>query len=224
MDLVELTPRLHVLRFSVGQAYLWRDGNDLTLVDTGPAGSGPAIADVVQRFGTLRRVVLTHFHDDHAGSAAEVASWPGVTVLAHRDDAPIIRGERQGPPPDFTEFERELHSRLAHGLPPAPPARVDVELTGGERLDIGEGARVVHVPGHTDGSIGLHLAADGVLFTGDVIAEHGGELMLGPFNLDRERAAASLRVLAGIDADIACFGHGDAVVGVAGERLQRLHG
>ncbi|WP_433274332.1 MBL fold metallo-hydrolase [Pseudonocardia xinjiangensis] len=224
MDLLELTPRLHLLRFPVGQAYLWRDGADLTLVDTGPAGSAPAVAAAVQRLGTLRRVVLTHFHDDHTGSAAEIGSWPGVTVLAHRADASIIRGDRSGPPPDFTDAERELHARVAHGLPPAPPARVDVELEGGEELDIGAGARVLHVPGHTDGSIALHLVAEGVLVTGDVIAEHGGELMLGPFNLDRERAAASMRLLAALDVEIACFGHGDAVVGGAGERLRHLHG
>jgi glyoxylase-like metal-dependent hydrolase (beta-lactamase superfamily II) len=223
MDLLELAPRLHLLRFSVGQAYLWQDGDDLTLIDTGPAGSAPAVAAAVRSLGTLRRVVLTHFHDDHTGSAAEIGSWPGVTVLAHGADAPIIRGQRPGPPPDFTEAERELHARVAHGLASAPPARVDVELHGGEELDIGEGARVLHVPGHTDGSIALHLV-DRVLFTGDVIAEHGGELMLGPFNLDRERADASMRLLAALDVDTACFGHGDALVGGAGERLRHLHG
>lgn len=223
MDFLELTPRLHLLRFPVGQAYLWQDGRDLTLIDTGPAGSAPAIATAVQGLGKLRRVILTHFHDDHTGSAAEIGSWPGVTVLAHGADAPIIRGERPGPLPDFTEFERELHARVAYGLPPAPPARVDVELDGGEELDIGGGARVLHVPGHTDGSIALHLA-DRVLFTGDVIAEHGGEIVLGPFNVDRARAAESMRLLAALDVETACFGHGDALIGGAGDRLRHLHG
>jgi glyoxylase-like metal-dependent hydrolase (beta-lactamase superfamily II) len=80
MDVLELTPRLHLLRFGVGQAYLWRDGadlRDLTLVDSGPPSSGPAIAGLVRELGTLRRLVLTYFHDDHAGAAAEIGSWPG---------------------------------------------------------------------------------------------------------------------------------------------------
>ena len=34
-------PQLTLLRFTVGQAYVWRDGDELTLIDTGPAGSGP---------------------------------------------------------------------------------------------------------------------------------------------------------------------------------------
>lgn len=70
----------------------------------------------------------------------------------------------------------------------------------------------MHVPGHTDGSTAPHLA-DRVLFTGDVIAQHGGEFMLGPFDLDRARAAASTRLLAALDVDIACCGPGDALVG-----------
>ncbi|MDQ3987649.1 MAG: hypothetical protein M3291_00330 [Actinomycetota bacterium] len=35
-----------------------------------------------------------------------------------------------------------------------------------------------------------------------------GHIIVGPFNLDRERAAASFRALAELDADVACFGHG----------------
>ncbi|WP_308282576.1 MBL fold metallo-hydrolase [Pseudonocardia nigra] len=222
MDLLELTPRLHLMRFFVGQAYLWRDGDDLTLIDTGPPGSAPAIASAVRGLGTLRRVGLTHAHDDHTGSAAEIGSWPGATVLAHRADAPVVRGDRPAPPPDFTEFERELHTQVAHGLTAAPPARVDVELDDGDELDIGGGARVIPVPGHTDGSIALHLERERVLFTGDVIAEHSGELMLGPFNVDRDRAAASMRRLTGLDVDVACFGHGDAIVTAAGDALRSL--
>jgi glyoxylase-like metal-dependent hydrolase (beta-lactamase superfamily II) len=223
MDLLELTPRLQLLRFGVGQAYLWRDGadrTDLTLVDSGPPGSGPAIAAAVRGLGTLRRLVLTHFHDDHAGGAAEAGSWPGVTVFAHRADAPIVRGDHPAPPPELTAFERQLHAQVAKGLTRAPAARVDVELDDGDVLDIGDGARVVHVPGHTDGSIALHLPAERVLFTGDVIAHHEGQLMVGPFNLDRELAAASAHALAALDVDTACFGHGEALVGGAGERLR----
>jgi glyoxylase-like metal-dependent hydrolase (beta-lactamase superfamily II) len=222
MEHLELTPHLHLLRFRVGQAYLWRDGDDLTLVDSGPPGSGEAIAAAVTGLGTLRRLVLTHFHDDHAGAAAEVGSWPGVTVMAHRADAPIVRGERPPPPPDFTEFERQLHAQVAKGLTRAPAARVDVELADGDVLGFGGGARVVHVPGHTDGSVALHLAAERVLFTGDVIAQHEGQVMVGPFNLDRDLAAASARALTALDVDTACFGHGDAVLRGAGERLRTL--
>jgi glyoxylase-like metal-dependent hydrolase (beta-lactamase superfamily II) len=82
---------------------------------------------------------------------------------------------------------------------------------------------VLSVPGHTDGSIALHLPADGVLFTGDLIAEWNGDIVQGPFNVDPETAARSARRLAALsDVDIACFGHGEPLLGRPGDRLRPL--
>ncbi|MCM0673342.1 MBL fold metallo-hydrolase [Micromonospora phytophila] len=214
METIELLPDLHLLRFPVGQAYLWRDTDSLTLIDTGPAGSGEHIAAAIQRLGTpdqLRQIVLTHFHDDHAGSAAEVAAWHGAPVLAHRLDAPVIRTEAPGPPPNFTDQERVLHAQIASDLPAAPPCRVDRELEDGDVIDFGGGAQVVWGPGHTDGSIGLHVPSSRVLFTGDTVASWEGQVIFGVFHIDRTRAAESFRRFANLDVDIACFGHGDPV-------------
>lgn len=222
METVELLPgRLTMLRFAVGQAYLWRDPGSLTLIDTGPPGSAGAIAGAIRGLGyevsDVRHVILTHFHDDHAGAAAEAGSWGSARVFAHGLDAPVIRGQTPGPPPDFTEAERELYAHVmatSGGLPPAPPARVDVELADADELDFGGGARVIAAPGHTDGSIAIHLPAHRLLFTGDTVARaRDGRVILGPFNVDRERAGASFRQLTELDADVACFGHGDPVVG-----------
>lgn len=219
-----LQPRLHRLRLGAFQAYLWADDDGVTLVDTGPAGSGPVIAAALRGLGLapgdLRRVVLTHCHDDHAGAAAEVAAWGDVEVVAHAADAPVLRGERPAAPPAFTPFERDLHVRVAAGLPPAPPVRVDREVTDGDLLDVGGGAAVVGTPGHTDGSIALHLPRHRVLFTGDVAAEHGGEVIFGVFHVDRARAAGSFRRLSALDVDLACFGHGEPVRTGAGDRLR----
>lgn len=79
MDIVELLPRLHMFRFPVGQAYLWHDPDGLTLIDTGLPGSAPLIADAIRQSGyqpaDLRRLVLTHFHADHIGAAADIVGW-----------------------------------------------------------------------------------------------------------------------------------------------------
>lgn len=225
MGIVELRPHLYRLTLGRYQAYLWRDDDSVTLIDTGEAGSAPAIADALGQLGLapadLDRLVLTHFHDDHVGSAAEVSSWGAVQVVAHAMDAPAIRGEVSGPPPNFTDFERELHAQVAAGLQPAPPVRVDHEVHNGDVLDFGGGALVISTPGHTDGSIALHLPEHGVLITGDIAAEYEGEVILGVFNLDRAQAVVSLRRVAELEADIACFGHGEPVVGGAQARLQQ---
>lgn len=229
MDVIELLPRLHLLRFPVGQAYLWCDGDELTLVDAGARGAGRTIAEAVDALGhapeDVRRIVLTHFHEDHAGGAGEFAALSGAEVLAHELDAPFIRGELPGPPPRFEEWELPIHAQAARHLPggtPVPPAAV-TGLSDGDVLNFGGGARVVHVPGHTDGSIALFLPDEGVLFTGDTVAAApgGGSVMPGVFNLDRPRLIASLARLADLDADVACFGHGDPVVGDAAAALRR---
>ncbi|RCV48211.1 MBL fold metallo-hydrolase [Marinitenerispora sediminis] len=226
MDMTEVLPDLHLLRFPFGHVYLWRDADAVTLIDTSVAGSAPAIAEGLRRLGRrpgdVRRVVLTHHHQDHAGSAAEIAAWGEAEVLAHRDDAPVVRGERPGAPPDFSDapaWERELFENLP-SLPPAPPCPVHRALVDGDVLDFAGGAVVVGAPGHTDGSIALHLPGPRVLVTGDAVAGADGRAILGVFNTDRARAIASLRRLAGLDVDVACFGHGEPVVGGAASALR----
>ncbi|MFB7775198.1 MBL fold metallo-hydrolase [Streptomyces bauhiniae] len=208
MDLIEVLPTLRMLRFPVGAAFLWRDGDELTLIDSGTADAAAEIEAVLD--GALRRIVLTHWHEDHTGSAALLAARHGAEVVAHRLEAPVIRGEAVGAPPVLEEFEIPIRAGIPV-LPPAPPCRVDREVEDGDVLEFGGGAVVVAVPGHTDGSIALHLPGPGVLFTGDAVA-NVGRTVLGVFNTDRARAVASLHRLAALDADTVVFGHGDPVV------------
>ncbi|WP_234437636.1 MBL fold metallo-hydrolase [Streptomyces sp. WM6368] len=195
----------------IGQAYLWQDGEALTLIDAGRAGSAAEIERAIRSLGRapeqLERIVLTHCHRDHVGAAGELAARWGARVLAHRLDAPVMRGELPVPEPVLLDWEIPLY---AHGptVPEAPPTRVDRELEDGDDLGFGDGAYVVHAPGHTNGSIGIHLPRHGVLFTGDCVAAVG-PLMPGVFNVDRARAIAAFGRLASLAPSIACFGHGD---------------
>ncbi|MFJ8750365.1 MBL fold metallo-hydrolase [Streptomyces sp. NPDC102441] len=226
MDCVEVLPQLHMFRFRIGQAYLWRDGADLPLVDAGDRHAAAAIEDGVRGLGLdpagIRRIVLTHGHRDHYGAAQELADAYGAEILAHRLDAPAVRGEQPVPEPVLFDWERPLY---ADGLtlPEAPPTRVDRELTDGEELPFGGGARVVHTPGHTPGSIGIHLPRHRVLFTGDAVARVD-RVILGVFNTDHAQAQASFRRLAALDHEVACFGHGDPLTVDAAAALRAAAG
>lgn len=232
MEIAELAPRLHLLAFPVGHVYLWVDRRGLTLVDTGTVGSAPLIAAAIDGLGhrrcDVRRLLLTHFHADHTGSAADIAAWGDVEVYAHRLDAPMIRGEAAGPPPRLTDWEKDLWDRVQAGMPSGAPApvRVDHELDDGDTIDLGGGVQAVAVavPGHTPGSVAYHLPEPRVLFTGDTIARAPhGDVILGVFNADPDRAADSFERQARLDVEIACFGHGDPVTaGGSAELLAAL--
>lgn len=234
MNVIELSPQLFFFRFPVGHAYLWTGRDGLTLIDASVPGSGPVIAEAIRGLGRspqdVRRLLLTHFHEDHAGSAAEIAGWADVEVVAHRADAPFIRGHEQGPPPVLADWERQLWDRVHAGMShqPVMPVRVDREIGDGEVIDLGAGieAVAVAVPGHTPGSVGFHLPEARLLFTGDAVARtpDGERVILGVFNTDPARAAESCQRLAALDVEIACFGHGDPVADGAGAQLRALAG
>ncbi|MFJ3903080.1 MBL fold metallo-hydrolase [Streptomyces sp. NPDC090025] len=223
MDLVEIVPRLYVLPFSIGQAFLWRDEEELTLIDAGWAGSAPEFEEALRGAGLdparLARIVLTHCHRDHVGAAGELADRFGAEILAHAADAPVIRGELPVPKPVLLDWEIPLY---AHGLtvPEAPPTRVDRELRGGEELPFGGGAVVLHTPGHTPGSIAVHLPRHDVLFTGDTVASMP-DVMFGVFHVDRAAALASMRSLAALRPSVLCCGHGEPVTTDTAERLAK---
>ncbi|MGJ7906535.1 MBL fold metallo-hydrolase [Actinopolyspora sp. H202] len=218
MDIIDLRPDLRVLTSPPGQAYLLRHAGGVLLVDTGQVGDGSTIATALRDWGldreALTQVVLTHWHADHTGALSEVAQWPNVEVLAHHGDAAVIRGHQSTEESLLTPAEEALHARVADAVPEAPPARVDHEVHDGELLE-GIDARVISTPGHTPGSIALHLEEAGVLFTGDIAAEYERQIVLGPFNNDRVQARRSFRRLAGLRCDVVCFGHGHPLVGEA---------
>ncbi|MQS14009.1 MBL fold metallo-hydrolase [Streptomyces kaniharaensis] len=223
MEITRVRTELYMIALDFGTAYLWRDEDGLTLVDTGIAGSADGIEEGIRAAGldpaALRYVVLTHHHPDHTGSAAELARRWDAEVVAHRLDAPVIRGEQEPQPPMLSPFEQEIWD----GLPPMPPAEpcpVHREVEDGDVLDLGGGAVVVHVPGHTDGSIALHLPGPGVLFTGDTVANVGGRTMPGVFHTDPARALDSFHRLAELPVTTAVFGHGDPIAEGASAALR----
>lgn len=116
-DLQQVAPSLYRLRIRTGPAhlldcYLWLGADGVTLVGTGWPDNADLIAAALSELGRtrteVRRIVLTHFHDDHAGSAAEIAAWGSAEVVAGAADAQYVAGTTLGLLPRLTDGEAVL--------------------------------------------------------------------------------------------------------------------
>ncbi len=225
---MEILPGLYGIDFG-GRvwAYLLRTGRRWTLIDAGFAGDLPLIeaelGTLDAKVSHIGRIVLTHCHLDHVGTVAEIQKMSEVETMAHRLDAPVIRCEATVAEPVLSEQEKRLMEQLqAGGMTEAPPASVERELEDGDTIDLGgDEALVVHVPGHTDGSIALYVASRGLLFTGDAVASLGRPIV-GVFNVDPKRARQSFKRLAELEFEAACFGHGSPMTSGAAEAMRKV--
>ena len=84
VDVIDLLPNLRMLRFTVGQAYFWRDPDSLTLVDTGLAGVGPDIAGAD---------LGTNYDTPIWTGSADPPREPSPTARSNRRRAPRVEAE-----------------------------------------------------------------------------------------------------------------------------------
>ena len=126
-------------------------------IDTAIPSLAWIAAELAARDWTLKLIVSTHGHWDHTGDNAAVAAATGAEIAVHSLDREALLH----PTPLWAPFE----------IPPSVPA---VELAEGGEIRFGEiRLRVLHTPGHTAGSVSLHSADDGLLFSGDTLFAGG---------------------------------------------------
>ena len=229
----ELVPGVSLLEgLSRARAYVLDAAERWTMIDSGVAGDVEQIVGQLDSAGydlaNLQAIVLTHAHSDHAGSVAELCRRSGAPVLAHRAEVPYIK---QTESLAYPSRLRRMLSWLFERISPTPPCQVETPLQDGAMVDALGGLQVIHVPGHTPGSIALYQMERQILFCGDAIFHYGsssgqGRIGLPPriFSVDPDQAEASARKLAGLPVEVACFGHGAPILEGAGQQLRQALG
>ncbi|BDG27796.1 MBL fold metallo-hydrolase [Thermus thermophilus] len=169
------------------------------LVDAGLPWEAGRLLSLLQEPPKL--LFLTHHHLDHAGGARALWERFGVRVLAHPREWPYLTKEKPRPP-----LPVPLLGGLLANLAPAIPKEALTPVEEGEEVF---GWRVVALPGHTLGQVGLFR--EGVLLAGDALRGRG----LPPrfINEDHALARRTVRKILELGVKRVYLGHGGPLSG-----------
>jgi hydroxyacylglutathione hydrolase len=159
--------------FGLVNCYLLNTETGFILIDTGSSNQRASLVNELERSGcqpgNLRLIVITHGDFDHTGNAAYLRSRFDTKIAMHADDVGMAESGDMF-------WNRKKGNPLFRMLVPilfrfkkADRFTPDLTLGEGDHLEeYGLTARVLSIPGHSQGSIGI-LTADGELFCGDLL-------------------------------------------------------
>ena len=201
------------LPFRMGSVncYLIKTGASYVLIDTGGSRNRKELATELEgvgcKPGLLKLIVLTHGDFDHTGNAAYLRDTFSAQVAMHSDDSGMVElGDmfvNRKKPNVLIRSLIPVFSRFGKLERFTPDLLVE---DGDDFCEYGFDAKVVSIPGHSKGSIGI-LTAGADLFCGDLL-ENTGEPVLNSLIDDLAAANASLQKLRGMGIGTVYPGHG----------------
>ena len=193
--------------------YLARAGDGFILIDTGIATKRTELEKELERAGckpgNLKLIILTHGDSDHADNCAYLREKYGAKIAMHESDSGMVeRGDmswnRKTKPDKFSIIFRIMSSFVKPGkfdtFKPDMTINEDFALS-----QYGFDALVLHLPGHSKGSIGI-LTTGGDLFCGDLV--YNLVRPATPFIDDLADFSASIEKLKRFKINMVYPGHG----------------
>ncbi len=206
--------------------YMIEDDGGVTMYDAGARTMVRAVASAGAKLGGIKRIVLGHAHTDHRGTAPAL----GVPVLCHPDEVEDAEGsggfrywpaDLAGVPPVSKQIQKLCHRRFWDG----GPVKISDTVTEGQEI---AGFKVISLPGHAPGQIGLWRESDRLALVSDCFytldmwgRSHAPTLPPQTYNYDTEQARQSLIKLAEMEPAAAWAGHAKPITGdVRGQLLK----
>ncbi|MGH3245848.1 MAG: MBL fold metallo-hydrolase [Trebonia sp.] len=231
---MQIAPGLHRIGSDIVASYLVVDGDGVTVIDAGLPGCWNLLLAELETLGkdlgAVKALLLTHGDTDHIGFAARLHAETGILPFIHEADVARARLEVKKPnsgwgPIKLGPLASFLWYSTTHGGLRIPPATELSTFSDGQTLDVPGSPRIVSTPGHTPGSVTVHVPSVHAVMVGDALTTR--DVLTGargprpaPFTLKPEEATASLDRIAALDATWVLPGHGPAWNGGTAEAVK----
>ncbi len=194
--------------------YIIEREQECILIDTGMSKNAKCAAALLKSNfpdKPLKSVILTHCHIDHTAGIDIIRKYFDFTIIAHEEEKPYIEKEKELPRhKGISGFLTKMIGKIVG----VSDLKVDQTVNDGEIL---YGLQVMHLPGHTPGTIALVDVENKALFCGDIVnGDHSGSKILPPkerFAVDYKQALeASVRMLEETSPSVILTGHGKPIL------------
>jgi hydroxyacylglutathione hydrolase len=202
------------INFGGVNCYLIKTSGGYILIDTGFTKNRKDVMNKLEslgcRPGNLQIILITHGDADHTGNAAYLRHKFGVQIGMHKDDSRMVEngdllwGRKVNP---LLRIIGKMLQFPPFGLRRKDRFKADLYMEDGFDLNsYGLEAKVVYIPGHSSGSVGI-LRADGELYCGDLFMNTKIP-RFSNVNINRQTAEASVNKLKGLNVKTVYPGHG----------------
>jgi glyoxylase-like metal-dependent hydrolase (beta-lactamase superfamily II) len=224
--MTKVAPGVHQALSGYVNAFVIEADDGLVLIDTGLPKSESRILRAIAAFGhrpdAIRHIIVTHAHPDHMGSLAALLELTGAQSWVHEVDAPYVEAGTFPPIyPGPGLFARLLYFATRFAPRNVAPARVDRRVKDGDELP--GGLVALHAPGHSPGQIALMRPGQNLLFAADT-AMNFWRLSLSLMNENQALARQTAARIAGMEFDVAFFGHGAPMLSNAAAQFRKTFG
>lgn len=177
-----MSDEIKIINLGFVNAYLIKTKKGFILIDTGFTFKRNLIEAELEKAGVtpgnLKLIVLTHGDRDHSGNSAYLRKKYKSRIAMHKADTELVKSDKINSNRKIKSPVFWLMSQIMFPLFINPKLKKypfekfmpDMFLKEGQSLSsYGLDARVIHLPGHTFGSIAI-MTIDGLLFSGDIVS------------------------------------------------------
>ncbi len=202
---------IEVVRIKGGtdNCYIVTDEKKAVLFDT---ASGACLDQVIEHCDKyeMQLIVLSHVHFDHAENAAELSKRYGIPVAIHKSDEELFESYDKQPLKSYGLVGKVvlgLSLKVLKNTKVNRPDNLIYVKEGDDLSSYGINAKVIELPGHTTGSIGIDVE-ETHLFVGDEL-DNWIKPAVGHLYYDLDAIKKSADKIRGLGKRTIYYGHGD---------------